>query len=87
MELERGGGGGSDHGGDILIITHQAVLRCIVAYFMGKERGESPWMNVRIAHTFNFRHSQDEMAEEQSKEVQKRRGQIWRDTWKLGLEG
>ena len=46
MELERGGGG--EHGGDILIITHQAVLRCIVAYFMGKERSESPWMNVRI---------------------------------------
>lgn len=46
MELERGGGG--EHGGDILIITHQAVLRCIVAYFMGKERSESPWMNVSI---------------------------------------
>ena len=47
MELERGGGGES--GGDILIITHQAVLRCIVAYFMGKERSESPWMNVSLA--------------------------------------
>lgn len=38
MELERGG--------DILIVTHQAVLRCVLAYFIGKRQEESPWMNV-----------------------------------------
>ncbi|EFW98878.1 fructose-bisphosphatase [Grosmannia clavigera kw1407] len=42
MELERSE--------DILIITHQAVLRCIYAYFMKKDQKESPWMNVPL-HT------------------------------------
>lgn len=42
MELERGG--------DILIVTHQAVLRCVLAYFIGKRQVESPWMNVPL-HT------------------------------------
>lgn len=42
MELERSE--------DILIITHQAVLRCIYAYFMKKDQEKSPWMNVPL-HT------------------------------------
>ena len=42
MELERSE--------DILIVTHQAVLRCIYAYFMKKDHKKSPWMNVPL-HT------------------------------------
>ncbi|KAL6852889.1 Fructose-2,6-bisphosphatase [Amphichorda felina] len=42
MELERSE--------DILIVTHQAVLRCIYAYFMKKDQSRSPWMNVPL-HT------------------------------------
>ncbi|OAA57956.1 fructose-bisphosphatase [Niveomyces insectorum RCEF 264] len=42
MELERSE--------DILIVTHQAVLRCIYAYFMKKDQARSPWMNVPL-HT------------------------------------
>ncbi|RDW75776.1 fructose-2,6-bisphosphatase-like protein [Coleophoma crateriformis] len=42
MELERSE--------DILIITHQAVLRCIYAYFMKKSQEDSPWMAVPL-HT------------------------------------
>jgi 6-phosphofructo-2-kinase / fructose-2,6-biphosphatase 2 len=42
MELERSE--------DILIVTHQAVLRCIYAYFMKKDQKKSPWMNVPL-HT------------------------------------
>ncbi|CAK7271787.1 Fructose-2,6-bisphosphatase [Sporothrix epigloea] len=42
MELERSE--------DILIITHQAVIRCIYAYFMKKDQERSPWMNVPL-HT------------------------------------
>ena len=42
MELERSE--------DILIVTHQAVLRCIYAYFMNKDQAMSPWMNVPL-HT------------------------------------
>ncbi|KAH8811598.1 6-phosphofructo-2-kinase-domain-containing protein [Xylogone sp. PMI_703] len=42
MELERSE--------DILIVTHQAVLRCIYAYFMKKDQSESPWMAVPL-HT------------------------------------
>jgi 6-phosphofructo-2-kinase / fructose-2,6-biphosphatase 2 len=38
MELERSE--------DILIVTHQAVLRCIYAYFKEKSQSESPWMAV-----------------------------------------
>ena len=40
MELERSE--------DILIVTHQAVLRCIYAYFMKKTQEESPWMAVPL---------------------------------------
>ena len=40
MELERSE--------DILIVTHQAVLRCIYAYFMKKNQAESPWMAVSV---------------------------------------
>lgn len=42
MELERQE--------NVLIITHQAVLRCIYAYFMNVPQGESPWMTIPL-HT------------------------------------
>lgn len=42
MELERSE--------NILIVTHQAVLRCIYAYFMGPNQEQSPWMEVPL-HT------------------------------------
>ncbi|KAK7920883.1 6-phosphofructo-2-kinase [Apiospora marii] len=42
MELERSE--------DIIIVTHQAILRCIYAYFMKKDQSASPWMNVPL-HT------------------------------------
>ncbi|KAK3304892.1 6-phosphofructo-2-kinase-domain-containing protein [Chaetomium strumarium] len=42
MELERSE--------DILIISHQAVIRCIYAYFMQKSQEESPWVPVPL-HT------------------------------------
>jgi len=29
-----------------LIVTHQAILRCIYAYFIKKTRRKSPWLNV-----------------------------------------
>lgn len=40
MELERSE--------NILIVTHQAILRCIYAYFMNKDQTRSPWMNVPL---------------------------------------
>ncbi|KAF2862529.1 bifunctional 6-phosphofructo-2-kinase/fructose-2,6-bisphosphate 2-phosphatase [Piedraia hortae CBS 480.64] len=40
MELERSG--------NTLIVTHQAVLRCIYAYFMGSSQQQSPWMEVPL---------------------------------------
>ncbi|POS88237.1 Phosphoglycerate mutase-like protein [Erysiphe pulchra] len=42
MELERSE--------NILIVTHQAILRCIYAYLMDKDHVKSPWMNVPL-HT------------------------------------
>ncbi|OIW25694.1 bifunctional 6-phosphofructo-2-kinase/fructose-2,6-bisphosphate 2-phosphatase [Coniochaeta ligniaria NRRL 30616] len=42
MELERSE--------DILIISHQAVIRCIYAYFMQKDQEDSPWLPVPL-HT------------------------------------
>ncbi|KAI9839541.1 MAG: hypothetical protein M1819_002167 [Sarea resinae] len=42
MELERTE--------DILIVTHQAILRCIYAYFMNVPQERSPWMEVPL-HT------------------------------------
>jgi len=42
MELERSE--------NILIVTHQAILRCIYAYFMNVEQEKSPWMEVPL-HT------------------------------------
>ncbi|KAK6453772.1 6-phosphofructo-2-kinase-domain-containing protein [Scheffersomyces xylosifermentans] len=42
MELERQE--------NILIITHQAVLRCLYAYFMNIPQEESPWMSIPL-HT------------------------------------
>ncbi|GME82989.1 unnamed protein product [Ambrosiozyma monospora] len=35
---------------NVLIITHQAVLRCIYAYFMNVPQEESPWMSIPL-HT------------------------------------
>ncbi|KAM9923868.1 hypothetical protein OXX80_011392, partial [Metschnikowia pulcherrima] len=35
---------------NILIITHQAVLRCLYAYFMNVPQEESPWMSIPL-HT------------------------------------
>ncbi|KAH6721722.1 fructose-bisphosphatase [Leptodontidium sp. 2 PMI_412] len=42
MELERSE--------NILIVTHQAILRCIYAYFMNEDQEKSPWLNVPL-HT------------------------------------
>lgn len=42
MELERSE--------NILIITHQAIVRCIFAYFMQVDQSQSPWMEVPL-HT------------------------------------
>lgn len=42
MELERQE--------NVLIVTHQAVLRCIYAYFMNVPQSESPWMTIPL-HT------------------------------------
>lgn len=35
---------------NVLVITHQAVLRCIYAYFMNVSQQESPWMSIPL-HT------------------------------------
>ncbi|QPG73027.1 hypothetical protein FOA43_000331 [Brettanomyces nanus] len=35
---------------NVLVITHQAVLRCIYAYFMNVHQEESPWMSIPL-HT------------------------------------
>lgn len=42
MELERSE--------NVLIVTHQAVLRCIYAYYMNVPQEKSPWMEVPL-HT------------------------------------
>lgn len=42
MELERSE--------NILIVTHQAILRCIYAYYMNVPQERSPWMEVPL-HT------------------------------------
>ncbi len=42
MELERSE--------NIIIVTHQAVLRCIYAYYMNMSQQKSPWMEVPL-HT------------------------------------
>ena len=42
MELERSE--------NILIVTHQAIIRCIYAYFMDVPQDRSPWMKVPL-HT------------------------------------
>ncbi|RMZ82517.1 hypothetical protein DV737_g1972, partial [Chaetothyriales sp. CBS 132003] len=42
MELERSE--------NVMIITHQAVVRCIYAYFMDIDQSQSPWMEVPL-HT------------------------------------
>lgn len=42
MELERQE--------NVLVITHQAVLRCLYAYFMNVPQEESPWMSIPL-HT------------------------------------
>lgn len=35
---------------DVLVVSHQAVLRCIMAYFMGSTPEEVPYINVPL-HT------------------------------------
>lgn len=35
---------------NVLVITHQAVLRCIYAYFMDVHQEDSPWMSIPL-HT------------------------------------
>ncbi|VEU23679.1 DEKNAAC104951 [Brettanomyces naardenensis] len=35
---------------NVLVITHQAVLRCIYAYFMNVHQEDSPWMSIPL-HT------------------------------------
>lgn len=35
---------------NVLVITHQAVLRCIYAYFMNVHQEESPWVSIPL-HT------------------------------------
>nr|KMM70864.1 6PF-2-K/Fru-2,6-P2ASE, variant 2 [Coccidioides posadasii RMSCC 3488] len=42
MELERSE--------NVIIVTHQAVLRCIYAYFLNMSQEQSPWMEVPL-HT------------------------------------
>jgi 6-phosphofructo-2-kinase/fructose-2,6-biphosphatase 2 len=42
MELERSE--------NVIIVTHQAVLRCIYAYYMNIDQERSPWMEVPL-HT------------------------------------
>ncbi|KAL1851581.1 Fructose-2,6-bisphosphatase [Paecilomyces lecythidis] len=42
MELERSE--------NVMIVTHQAVLRCIYAYFLNTSQEQSPWMEVPL-HT------------------------------------
>jgi len=42
MELERSE--------NVIIVTHQAVVRCIFAYFHNMDQSKSPWMNVPL-HT------------------------------------
>lgn len=42
MEMERGE--------NIMVVTHQAVLRCIYAYFMNIPQDQSPWMEIPL-HT------------------------------------
>jgi len=42
MELERQS--------NVLVVSHQAVLRCILAYFDNKNREELPYLNVPL-HT------------------------------------
>lgn len=38
MELERQG--------NVLVVSHQAVLRCLLAYFLDKNSDELPYMEV-----------------------------------------
>ncbi|KAL7268340.1 Fructose-2,6-bisphosphatase [Rhizina undulata] len=42
MEMERGE--------NIMVVTHQAVVRCIYAYFMNVPQNQSPWMEIPL-HT------------------------------------
>ena len=40
MELERQS--------NVLVVSHQAVLRCILAYYLDKSRDELPYLNVPL---------------------------------------
>lgn len=42
MEMERNE--------NIMVVTHQAVIRCIYAYFMNVPQNKSPWMEIPL-HT------------------------------------
>uniref|UniRef100_A0A1B6LHY8 Uncharacterized protein n=2 Tax=Graphocephala atropunctata TaxID=36148 RepID=A0A1B6LHY8_9HEMI len=42
MELERQG--------NVLVVSHQAVIRCLLAYFLDKSADELPYLNVPL-HT------------------------------------
>lgn len=42
MEMERSE--------NIMVVTHQAVLRCLYAYFMNVPQNRSPWMEIPL-HT------------------------------------
>jgi 6-phosphofructo-2-kinase / fructose-2,6-biphosphatase 3 len=33
---------------DVLVVSHQAVLRCIMAYFMGSKHEDVPYINVPL---------------------------------------
>lgn len=41
MELERQG--------NVLVVSHQAVIRCLLAYFLDKSAGISPFFNYTVA--------------------------------------
>jgi len=42
MEIERSE--------NIMVVTHQAVIRCLYAYFMNVPQNRSPWMEIPL-HT------------------------------------
>lgn len=47
MELERQG--------NVLVVSHQAVLRCLLAYFLDKNSEELPYLRVSItSRIFTF---------------------------------
>lgn len=53
MELERQG--------NVLVICHQAVMRCLLAYFLDKSAGETHQTKIDVTLTAGF--SQDWLTE------------------------